>query len=106
MGYLVTAPLVIAKDQAGRLQHAYQGSWIPWLSSKQKEHFLRHNLIEEIADQEAADAGVVPLDSLVEKPKKTAPKDEWVKFGVSKGNSEAELNALTKDELVELLGDF
>ena len=106
MGYLVTAPLVIPKDQSGRRHHHYQGSFLHWLSDEERDHFLRKGLIEEVAHAEAAQAGVVPLESLVEKPKKTASKEEWVRFGASKGNSEVELNQLTKEELIDLLGDF
>lgn len=104
-GYQVTAPLVIAKDQTGKLHHAYRGTWLPWLDEAQRAHFLRHGLVEELDSPEAA-AEIAPLDALMEKPKKVAPKEEWVRFGVSKGNSQAELEALSKDELVDLLGDF
>ncbi|CQD03762.1 hypothetical protein BN000_00642 [Mycobacterium europaeum] len=104
-GYRVVAPLVVAKDQTGKLHHCYRGAWIPWLSDEQRAHFLRHGLVEQL---DSPDAGpeIAPLDALIEKPKKVAPKEEWVRFGVSKGNSAAELEALTKDELVDLLGDF
>lgn len=104
-GYRVVAPLVIAKDQTGRLHHCYRGAWIPWLDDVQRGHFLRHGLVEELGSPDAAPA-LDPMDALVEKPKKVAPKEDWVRFGVSKGNSQAELEALTKDELVDLLGDF
>ncbi|BCP29603.1 hypothetical protein JF780_05775 [Mycobacterium intracellulare] len=104
-GYQVVAPLVVAKDQTGKLHHCYRGAWIPWLDDVQKAHFLRHGLVKQLESPDAA-APIEPLDSLVEKPKKVAPKEDWVRFGVSKGNNQAELEALTKDELVDLLGDF
>lgn len=104
-GFRVIAPLVIAKDQTGKLHHCYRGTWIPWLDDVQRRHFLSLGLVEELASPDAAPPPPT-LDALVEKPKKVAPKEEWVKFGVSKGNSAAELEALTKDELVDLLGDF
>lgn len=48
--YRVICPLVIAKDQAGRLHHAYKGSVLGWLNDEQREHFLRKGLVEEIPD--------------------------------------------------------
>jgi cytochrome c oxidase cbb3-type subunit II len=53
-GYRVTAALVIAKDQRGRLHHIYHGDWIPWLNDGQRKHFPRLRLVEEINDEEAA----------------------------------------------------
>lgn len=104
-GYTVTAPLVVARDGAGRLHHSYRGAFIPTLNEVQRAHFLRHGLVREVASPEDAPA-VAPLDALVDKPKRVAPKEEWVNFGVSKGNARADLEGLTKEELVELLGDF
>jgi cytochrome c oxidase cbb3-type subunit 2 len=71
-------PLVVAKDAAGKLHHHYQGGGfgansgaiIPWLNDEQRQHFLRHKLVEEIAGSqppvveahrpEAPDSGAVP----------------------------------------------
>jgi cytochrome c oxidase cbb3-type subunit 2 len=53
-GYRVTAALVVAKDQSGRLHHTYCGDWISWLNDEQRGHFLRLGLVEEI-DNESAD---------------------------------------------------
>lgn len=47
MSYQVVAPLVIAKDQAGKLQYVYEGGVIPWLSDEQAEHFLSSGLVVE-----------------------------------------------------------
>ncbi|MBO0885601.1 MAG: hypothetical protein J2P17_35765, partial [Mycobacterium sp.] len=100
MAYVVTAPLVIPKDQMGKRFHAYRGTVLPFLHDEERRHYLRHSLIEEI--KHGTKPEVAPLDALVEKPKKTAPVEEWVKFGVSKGNDEAELRGLSKDELIDL----
>ncbi|WP_406813974.1 hypothetical protein [Mycobacterium sp. M23085] len=59
--FRVTAPLVIAKDQAGRLHHCYQGSLLGWLSDQQAQHFLSHGLVERIEDS----ADVVELPASV-----------------------------------------
>ena len=53
-GYRVTAALVIAKDQTGRLHHIYYGDWIPWLNDEQRGHFLRLGLVEEIEEVQSA----------------------------------------------------
>jgi hypothetical protein len=55
-GYRVTAALVIAKDQTGRLHNIYYGDWIPWLNDEQRGHFLRLGLVEEIEEVQSAAA--------------------------------------------------
>jgi hypothetical protein len=103
------APLAIVKDEVGRVHYHYRHNpLIPWIGEEQREHLLRNGIVEEIDVPPAAHSqgGVKPLAVSVEKPKKTAPIDEWVKFGVSKGNDELELRGLAKEELIDLLGDF
>lgn len=58
----VVAPLVIAKDQTGKLHHAYCGSLLGWLNDEQREHFLRRGLVEEIP---AVDATPMPSSEQV-----------------------------------------
>ena len=101
MSYLVTAPLVVPKDQAGRNHHHYRGSVIPWLSPEQREHFLSMGLVEEIDSKEAAERTGVEEPK---QPSKTAPVSAWVDYGVHKGHDRDELEALSKQDLVELLG--
>lgn len=48
--FRVTAALVIAKDQSGRLRHCYQGSLLGWLGDEQAQHFLNKGLVERIGD--------------------------------------------------------
>lgn len=111
MPYTVTAPLVVVKDQNDRNHHVYRGGYVPWLNDEQKAHFLSLSLVEEIkagehpAPTDFSD-GTPPVDALMEKPKKTALKGDWVRFGISKGNSAAELEAMSKEDLVELLDEF
>jgi hypothetical protein len=99
-GYRVTAALVVAKDQTGRNHHVYHGAFIPWLNDEQRAHFLRHKLVEEVTGTEAKE--IAP--EAVTKPAKTAPEAKWVDYGVALGHSRAELEALSKQDLVELLG--
>lgn len=49
----VVAPLVLARDGAGRLHHAYRGSMLGWLSEDQSQHFLRHGLVERVPEPDA-----------------------------------------------------
>jgi hypothetical protein len=51
--YRVTAALVIAKDQVGRLHHCYRDSRIAWLNDEQRQHFLNKKLVELIDEAEA-----------------------------------------------------
>jgi hypothetical protein len=51
--FKVSAALVVARDQSGRLRHCYRGSLLGWLSDEQAEHFLGHNLVERIEDSAA-----------------------------------------------------
>lgn len=53
--YRVVAPLVVVKDQTGKLHHAYKGSQLAWLNDEQRDHFLRKGLVEEL------DSGDAPL---------------------------------------------
>jgi hypothetical protein len=63
--YRVTAPLVIAKDQGGRLHYCYQGTLLGWLNDEQRGHFLRKGLIEEIGDR-AAVPEIPSVDAITE----------------------------------------
>lgn len=107
MAYRLTpqTPLVPAKDQQGHIRYHYQHNpIIPWLGDEQREHFLRNGLVEEIVDAPAAprsDAGEDAKPGA--KPNKTAPQDKWVDYGVTQGHDRAELEALSKPELVDLL---
>lgn len=100
-GYIVTAPVAIAADQSGKLHHRYHGAWIPWLNDEQREHFLRKGLVREV---EGAGAHVASAPEASPRPAKTAPAEKWVEYGVAVGHSREELSALSKQELVELLG--
>jgi hypothetical protein len=107
--YAVTAPLLIIKDQAGKNHHTYFGGIVHYLNDEQKAHFLRLGLVKElhtIIDAEEFSQLEAPVAALAEKPKKVAAKEEWVKFGISKGNARGELESLTKEELVDLLDEF
>ena len=101
MAYRVTAALVVAKDQMGKNHHVYAGGVVPWLNDQQRDHFLRMNLVEEISDKQAKDEG---LPSAPKKPAKTAPQEAWIDYGEALGHARGELEALSRQDLVDLLG--
>jgi hypothetical protein len=121
MSYLVTAPLVIAKDQAGKLHHVYEGGVIPWLSDDQAEHFVSTGLVKKVGgdvgpvvaelgsptpppDPENPGAVKTTPEPGVTKPPQVATKDTWVEYAVARGFDRAEAEDMTKAELIEALG--
>ncbi|ORV81058.1 hypothetical protein AWC11_27315 [Mycobacterium interjectum] len=61
--FRVTAALVIAHDQQGRLRHCYRDSLLGWLSDEQAAHFVTHNLVERI--EESPDVPTMPAAETV-----------------------------------------
>ncbi|MDN4521360.1 hypothetical protein QYF68_26580 [Mycolicibacterium austroafricanum] len=110
MTFVVDAPLVLARDQAGRVHHCYAGAVIPWLSDEQRKHFLDLNLVHEVGEVQADEERTVALESGGSKPDSEATKPDliaWVLANVVKDDeseySEAELKRLTKDDLWALI---
>lgn len=93
MSYQVVAPLVIAKDQEGRLHHVYEGGIISWLSDEQAEHFVDSGLVVEVGSSGEAEDGP---------PAKSASKAEWVEYAVADGYDRAEVEEMTKAEIQAL----
>lgn len=119
MSYKVTSALVVAKDQVGKLHHCYHGAVIQWLSDEQAAHFLRHGLVvrtdaasapadpgapEGDPEDPGADADGPDAGQPGAKPRKTAPPEQWVEYGAAQGHDRAELEALSRQELIDLLG--
>jgi hypothetical protein len=122
MSYLVVAPLVLVRDQQGATHHRYAGTIVEWIAPDQEKHLLDNGFVVKV-DADVAVEGVVPFepaDGVVEdseddaftadgKPKRVAPKDIWVKYASSpdrgdKQISEADADAMTKQDLVDLFG--
>ncbi|APE17764.1 hypothetical protein BOH72_23380 [Mycobacterium sp. WY10] len=72
VAYRVIAPLVLAKDQQGRVHHYYSAesragdSIIPWLSDEQAEHFLNEGLVEKITIGGAVESADVSPNRVAE----------------------------------------
>jgi hypothetical protein len=105
MSYRVIASLAIATDQGGHHRNYYHGAVIPWLSEAQAKHLVSHKLVEKMPEPVPAPAAPVPAGHHpAGKPAKIASKEAWVEYGVSKGQNRAELESLSKQDLIELLG--
>ncbi|WP_369024074.1 hypothetical protein [Nocardia cyriacigeorgica] len=81
---------------------AAQGSGSADPASGHDEHVHFAPTPEPSADGSdvSASSGAV----VVNRPKQTALKDEWVRYAVARGMAEAEAEALTKSELIERFG--
>ncbi len=107
MGYKVTAPLVLVRDQQGAFSYHYNEGLLPeYVSREQLQQFLDAGLVEKTgADpRQATGEQDAPLTVQVKKPAQVAPKEAWVEYAVSRGATPAEAELLTKQELVEQFG--
>lgn len=112
MTFVVDAPLVLARDQAGRVHHCYQGALIPWLDDEQRKHFVGLGLVHEVGDMAAPDE---PDSDDTDPDTGGRPTEDdskadlvaWVLANAEKEDgsdySESELNRLNKGQLVELI---
>ncbi|KZM70762.1 hypothetical protein [Nocardia terpenica] len=107
--YRVTAPLVLAHDEADRTHHHYYGAVISWLSPLERAHLLGQEQVEEI--EEPVPPGVVPPAPATPaapaaeavRPPQVAPKDVWVDYAVAAhGLDRAAAEAMTKEALKAL----
>lgn len=101
MTWKVTAPLVLAVNPDGQVDHVYSGGIIDWLSDEQKAHFLAEGLVVDI-DR--------PQSGAEDAPHAAATKSEliaWlVEHAVRDDGGEytaGALQPLNKDELRALI---
>jgi hypothetical protein len=77
MRYRVLAPLVVAKDRAGRAHHRYTGELIDWLPSDQATHLLELGMVEDMATSQPAQIVETPEpDPIAEANRAAAQKDQ------------------------------
>jgi hypothetical protein len=114
MTYVVDAPLVLARDQEGRVHHRYQGAVVEWLDNQQAKHFVELGLVHKVGNKSAptGEDELVLFPEGVEEyatedvPPARVSKGEFVDFAVSKGADEEAANELNKDDLrAELLAN-
>lgn len=106
MSYLVTAPLVLARDKEGKVHERYEGAVIDWLSDEQAEHLVGTNLVKEVESTDDQADG--PADG--EKPAASASNKvlaQWLVDNAVKEDgsdyTDAELKPLNKAQLRELI---
>ncbi|MDV7194612.1 hypothetical protein [Mycolicibacterium fortuitum] len=104
MSYIVDAPLVLARDQEGKVHHCYQGAVIPWLPADLAAHLLELGMVRKVSASEPAEEPKGESDEASGQPLRAAPKADWVDFAVSKGADRDEAEALNKQELIDLYG--
>jgi hypothetical protein len=96
MSYLVTAPLVLARDKEGKVHERYQDAVIDWLDDDQKQHLVETGLVDDLGETAAPGDGP---------PAQTALKADWVAFAVSQGADPEGAEGSTKQELIDLYGE-
>jgi hypothetical protein len=101
--YKVVAPLVLIKDEAGRVNYAYENALVR-LDEEQAERFLEEGLVEE-SDVELDDE-----EDGTQKPSRTAKNAdlaEWIVANATKDDGSdytaEELAGLTKANLLAII---
>lgn len=113
--YIVTGPLALVKDQAGKIRYYYAGAVIPSdIDVKQRTRLVARGLVSEVADLTApivvatdltasapAIEASVTESSAPQRPAQVAAKSQWVDYAVARGADRSEAEALTKQDLVD-----
>ncbi|GAS92684.1 hypothetical protein [Mycolicibacterium brisbanense] len=110
MPYLAVSALVLVKvpdNGSYRVDYHYAGSVISHLDDEQRERLVREGHVREIAAPAVAASSEPTGDEtpapVVDRPAQTAPLDAWQAYAISKGHTQAELDGLTKQDIVTLL---
>ena len=97
--YRVTAPLVLAKNEAGSNVEVYEGGLVP--AGQSDEWVARHVRDGMVAETSAPDdaGGSAGDEGDDGPPARNASAEEWRAFAVSQGLDEAEAAGMSRDEL-------
>jgi hypothetical protein len=107
----VTAPCVVVKDESGAQRMFLAGAVLPaGLDGDHVKQLLDQGMVEEgqvvgIVEDDAFDEELENEDVEVETPAKSASKGDWEAFARSQGATDADLDGLTKDDLIAAYGD-
>lgn len=112
MAHVVTGPLAVIRDDAGKLRYYYQGTQLPAdLPEGEVARLVDRGLVvetpEDLEEYEDLDSETPDgEDDAAEgsAPPKAAAKDAWVDYAVASGADRAEAEGLTKVELIERYG--
>jgi hypothetical protein len=97
MPYVVKSPLVLVTDEQGSVQYLYAGAAVPaYVSDDRIKELRKEGHIEK--------AGVTepPVDE--QPPAKNASLEKWQEFARSKGATDADLDGVSRDDLVAAYG--
>lgn len=99
MSHQVTAPLVIVTDGSGRQEYLYAGALVPeYVSADRLAQLLEDGVVVDVTPAAAVE------EVLLEEPALNASTADWAAYALSKGASEADIDGLKRDELVEKFG--
>lgn len=111
MGNVVTGPLAVVRDGAGKLRYYYQGTTLPAdLPGDEVGRLVDVGLVGPSSDTAGSPAGGdTPTpdgdpDGGGRRPAQVAPKAAWVDWAVSQGASRSDAEESSKADLIELYG--
>lgn len=106
MTWKVTAPLVLAVNADGQVNHAYHGDVIEWLSDAQRDHFVAEGLVAAL-DAQAPASGPADGDGRPDEHATKAVIIGWLVANAEHADgspyTDSELRPHTKDQLLELV---
>jgi hypothetical protein len=111
----VIAPLVLVRDEQGRIHHCYENAVIDAIDADHADYLLAQGMVVAVDDTRqppvAADRGepdqveVGGGDPAVDRPRPphVAAKERWIDYAVTQGFSADEASAMTKAQLIAAL---
>lgn len=111
----VIAPLVLVRDERGRIHHCYENTVVDVLDANHAAYLLELGMVVHadgarpvpvVSHPEAPEvAEVNDGDPVVDHPRPphVAAKDRWIDYAVSQGFDRAEASAMTKAQLIAAL---
>lgn len=106
------------KGVATRTVRRFRGDVLTDLEAEDVPRLLAAGAIREVTDEPEPEAADEPIpessspaesqpapepERRIEQPRRTAPKDQWVEYAVSKGLDRADAEAMNKDDLIAAL---
>ncbi|AZV00736.1 hypothetical protein SEA_KIKO_8 [Gordonia phage Kiko] len=110
MTYRVTAPLVIAPDDDGKLHYHYEGAEIESISDEAAKRFVADGLIEKLKAPRAAAPKPAAKSTPAKKagadakptgvPAFTAPDEDWVTYAIEQGMDPEDAKTTPRQDLI------
>lgn len=106
--YVVTGPLAVVRDSAGKLHYFYAGAVLPeHLPAEELKRLEGRGLLAKVAEPVAAKPQADPPSdpagdgSAPDRPSAAGAKAAWVEYAVAQGMDRDEADKLTRDQLVD-----